>query len=84
VCNGHQDVAALLVASHALVNATDQSGWTPLHYTSLGYRNVAELLLAHGAEVNARNRFGATPLHLAQENRRQDVAELLREHGGHE
>jgi ankyrin repeat protein len=45
---------------------------------------VAELLLAHGAEVNARNRFGATPLHLAQENRRQDVAELLREHGGHE
>jgi ankyrin repeat protein len=40
--------------------------------------------LADGADVNARNNKGATPLHQAGGFGYKDVAELLRQHGGHE
>jgi ankyrin repeat protein len=44
---------------------------------------VAELLLANKAEVNAKDKNGWTPLHWAAQGGHQDVAELLRQHGGH-
>jgi ankyrin repeat protein len=44
--------------------------------------DVAELLLAHGADVNAKCNLGFTPLQTAMGHK--DVAELLRQHGGHE
>jgi ankyrin repeat protein len=63
-----------------------------------GQKDVAELLLANKAEVNARNNKGETPLHmvlaLATDSRykpetelgkrNKDMAEWLRQHGGHE
>jgi ankyrin repeat protein len=41
-----------------------------------------ELLLAN--HVNAKNKDGHTPLHYALEKGHKDVADLLRQHGGHE
>jgi ankyrin repeat protein len=82
---GHKDVAELLLASKAEVNAKNNSGTTPLHIAALlGYKAVAELLLANNAEVNPKNNNGSTPLHWAAKGGHKEVAELLRQHGGQE
>ena len=82
---GHNDVAELLLANKAEVNAKDKSEWTPLHWAAMkGHKAVVELLLANGADVNAKANNGGTPLHLAEDRGQEDVAELLRQHGGHE
>jgi ankyrin repeat protein len=81
----HKDVAELLLADKADVNAKDKYGDTPLHSASThGYKDVAELLLVKGADVNSKDIFGQTPLQAAVVNGHQEVAELLREQGGHE
>jgi ankyrin repeat protein len=41
-------------------------------------------LLAHGAEVNTQDKKGNTPFHWAEIDGAKDMAELLRQHGGHE
>lgn len=46
--------------------------------------DMVTLLLANGAEINAKDTKGWTPLHYAQSQGITDVAELLRQHGGHE
>ena len=62
--NGHKDVAELLLANKAEVNAKDNNGVTPLHLAAFnGHKDVAELLLANKAEVNAKDNDGETPLH---------------------
>jgi ankyrin repeat protein len=87
---GHKDVVALLLASKADVNALNKNGETPLHRAAMtghnetGHNDVAELLLANGADVNAKDNGSTTPLQLAVVNGRQDMVELLRQHGGHE
>jgi ankyrin repeat protein len=43
---------------------------------------MVKFLFAHGADVNAKNQNGSTPLQMAA--RHKDIAELLRQHGGHE
>ncbi|MGO8926242.1 MAG: ankyrin repeat domain-containing protein, partial [Limisphaerales bacterium] len=46
---GHKDVAELLLASKADVNAKDNGGQTPLHLAVVfGHKDVAELLRQHG------------------------------------
>jgi TonB family protein len=76
--NGHKDVAELLLANKAEVNAKTDSGYTPLHMAAVkGYKDMVELLLANKAEVNARDSVGYTPLHLAARKGHKDVAELL-------
>ena len=58
---------------------------TPLHLAAVnGNRDVAELLLASKADVNAKTNRGLTPLGLALDKDHQEVAELLRRHGGEE
>ncbi len=75
--SGHREVAKLLLARKADVNAKDNDGMTPLHMAVAWHHNdVAQLLLANKAEVNAKDNGsgifrGRTPLHWA-------VA-----HGGH-
>ena len=67
---------------------------------AFGHKNVAELLLTNNADVNATNKVGNTPLRLAEMEQAKvktkkpvssngekdliDVAEFLRQHGGHE
>jgi ankyrin repeat protein len=73
----------LLLTRGADANAKANNGGTPLHYAAAnGYKDVAELLLASKADVNAKSSGGETPLRLAADYK--DLAELLRQHGGHE
>jgi len=51
---------------------------------SKGHKNVVELLLAYKAEINAKNNNGETPLFVTATSNHKDIAELLRQHGGHE
>jgi uncharacterized protein len=92
--SGPRDLAELLLAHGANVNAKDNSGTSAVDLAVwFGRRDMVELLLAHGADPNAVCPLcyvhgvevrGATPLKLALENGHADIAELLREHGGHE
>jgi cytohesin len=81
----HKEVAELLLARKADVNARDKDGFTPLHLAaSRGLADVAELLLAKGADVNAKDNLGMTSLQYAGATNHKDVAKLLQEHGAHE
>ena len=61
---GHKEIAELLLANGAEVNAKGDGGVTPLHIAPLGsHKEVAELLIAKGADVNAKKDDGETPLH---------------------
>ncbi len=72
--NGFQGIAEVLVAHGADVNATDDKGNTPLHWVE------AELRAGPPAEEGTpRARIYAANL-----KGRKDVAEWLRQHGGHE
>jgi len=78
---GHKSVGELLLVNKADVKAKTYRGYTALHLAAFkGYLDVTELLLAYGANVNARNNLGYTPLQAAMAH--QDVADLLRQHGG--
>lgn len=81
---GKKAVAEFLLAKGAEINATEQKGGaTPLWWAAChGEKEIVELLLAKGAEVNAKNNKGWTPLDRAVANRKKDVVELLRKHGG--
>jgi|HubBroStandDraft_6_1064221.scaffolds.fasta_scaffold759160_1 ankyrin repeat protein len=82
---GHTDVAELLLASKANVNAKDNNGQTPLQWVAeAGYSDMAKLLLANKADVNAKDNNGRTPLAWALHFNHEDLAELLRQHGGQE
>ena len=56
---GNREIAALLIAHRADVNAHHlEAGSTPLHYAVIkDNREVAELLLTHGAAVDAVDRW---------------------------
>lgn len=78
----HLEVAKLLLAKGADVNARAQGGYTPLHVASGNYGNghVAALLLANGADVNAKDRRG-TPLAAAALAGKLEVVKLLLSQG---
>jgi ankyrin repeat protein len=91
--SGNKAVAELLLTHNADVNATNNFGATPLYFAAVaGDKDMVELLLANKADVNAKENRGWTPLHMAagngynpeSEKRYKDVADLLRQHGGHE
>jgi len=74
--HGHLNVAELLVAKKAEVNAKDDKGDTPLHSAAkYDHKDVAEFLLANKADVNAQNNSGNMPLHAAAGFK--DIVELL-------
>jgi len=85
VCYDRLDLAQLLLAAKADVNARDANGNAPLHAAAYkGYMDVTELLLINGATVDAESRNGTTPLHWAVTEGHKGVADLLRQHGGHD
>lgn len=79
--NGHKNVAELLLANKAVVDAKDNNGCTPLQGAAWnGHPDVAELLLANGADVNAKDNHGATALQKALERGYENLAETLVTH----
>jgi ankyrin repeat protein len=81
---GHKDVAELLLANKADVNARNNNGLTPLHWAAMNDHNndMAELLLANHADINAKDNDGTTPLFAAMSKSKKDMVELLRQRGG--
>ena len=75
---GHKDIAELLLAKKADVNAEESDRSTPLHWAAYyGHKDMAELLLADGANVNAEDCLGHTPLLLAAMQNHMDLVKLL-------
>jgi len=83
---GREDLAGLLIAAGADVEALNEHDERPLHAAAAyGRPAVVKLLLARGADVNARGPAGKTPLHAAafgvgvpsDVDARTDVAKLL-------
>jgi ankyrin repeat protein len=73
-----REVAAMLIAHGADVNASTQTGETLLHRAAFeGDLAAVDLLLSHGATVTSRDASGTTPLHRAAQAGRFDVATRL-------
>ena len=78
---GNVDVAKLLLANKADVEAKAHGGWTPLLNAVFGGNKAAvELLLDHHADVNVKEDAGRTPLHVVAENGYTEIARLLLAH----
>jgi ankyrin repeat protein len=62
---GHAEMAKLLLASGAKIDAVDSQRWQPLHYAAFHCQpEVVELLLEKGASPHATTQDGNTPLGL--------------------
>jgi ankyrin repeat protein len=75
---GKLDIAKLLVANKADVDAKDNHGWTPLHLAArCGRLDVVKFLVSKGADVHAKNSRGATPLRFAAYEDYPEIVEYL-------
>jgi ankyrin repeat protein len=76
--NGHENIAKLLIAEGADINASDRDGTEPLHLAVMkGFLKVAELLIAKGADVNCHNEDLTSPLHYAALYGHKETVKLL-------
>ena len=72
-------VAAMLDAG-APLEATDEDGWSALHFAAGdGDPETVELLLSKGLKSTAKAKDGTTPIELAEEEEHEEAAEILRE-----
>jgi len=74
---GRVELAKLLIANGADVNAGGSSGKTPLHGLYFNACEMAKLLIKNGADVGKKNQDGETPLHIMASLGKKDVVELL-------
>lgn len=70
------------VRERAILNVTDDLGWTALmHAVAKNNVKAGELLLAAGADPNVQDRLGWSALMLAAANGHAEIAEMLLKHG---
>ena len=75
-------MVALLLDKGADVAATNEYGWTALHWAAQeGHKDVVALLLDKGADVAATDEYGWTALHWAAQGGHKDVVALLLDKG---
>ncbi len=75
---GHADIARMLLARGAAVDARSESEEQPLHLAAYaGHLALVELLLAWGADPDARGEFRETPLFFAARKGHVAVARAL-------
>jgi ankyrin repeat protein len=74
------ELARVLIAHGANVNARAASGHVPLHEAAAnGNVELVKLLIDSGADANAKTDDGKTPLAFAIEYKRDEVVDLLKE-----
>ena len=79
---GHKDVAELLLANKANVEAKSRNGWNPLfNAVSGGHKDIVELLLANKAKINYQEEADWSLLCVAAENGYTEIAALLLANG---
>lgn len=80
-----KDVAELLLAKGARVNAPFPNGATALHLAAYhGDIEMVKMLLANKADLNAKDNAGVTALQLAEREGRKEMAAFLRKQGAKE
>jgi len=80
------DIAKLLIANGADINARDENYCTPLHHacTNINGAELVGLFLAHNADTSPHdNQTRATPLHAACKHGAYGNADLLLKHNAH-
>jgi ankyrin repeat protein len=76
--HGYVEIAKLLLAERADVNAKAGKGDTPLHYAVwYGHKETVQLLLSNKADVDVRDGIGRTPLYDAAANGQIEEVEIL-------
>ena len=76
------EIATLLIARNATINARDGSGFTPLNLAAGGTEvAVLKVLIDAGGDVNAPNNSGETPLARATEYGTKETVDLLKAQG---
>ncbi len=79
---GEKDIAELLLANGAQIDAKRSDGNTPLHLAvSVNSLSVVECLIQNGADVSVRNDWQGTPLHLTAHQKNTDIVMLLIRNG---
>ena len=74
----YRELAKLLLAHEADVNAQDKYGYTPLHSAAdAGNEQVAKILLDKTADINKQDNMGDTPLHVAAYEYKISVVNIL-------
>ena len=74
----NKDLAQLLIAKGANVNAKNNIGETALHWAEdHEQKEIVELLIANDSDVNAKDNIGGTPLHRATDVCNKEIVELL-------
>lgn len=75
---GHADVAKVLLAESAFIDAESANGTTPLMMAAMyGSADVLKLLLQEGADASLKNHLGMNALDFARQASRKDAIEIL-------
>lgn len=76
---GREDIAGMLIAKGADLDAASEAGDTALMFaTAQGHTEIVRMLIEKGANVNVMNKAGMTALRLAMEHKFTAIAEMLK------